>query len=159
MKHNLKTLQIYYKKYTNEAEEYLDKLIKELEHLKQKIYYKKDSFSAGQHCLINEILGENQQWKLLERKLRFAIGIWKLESLWEVINLGNPFQETKKKNQQLLKEIIRENQPIKHNVAVAKIGMEGVTEKTANKYLKTLLDAGFIKYDTETKTYSVIESA
>ena len=35
MKHNLKTLQIYYKKYTNEAEEYLDKLIKELEHLKQ----------------------------------------------------------------------------------------------------------------------------
>ena len=73
--------------------------------------------------------------------------------------MGNPFQETKKKNQQLLKEIIRENQPIKHNVAVAKIGMEGVTEKTANKYLKTLLDAGFIKYDTETKTYSVIESA
>jgi len=60
----------------------------------------------------------------------------------------HPFALERKQNIQKVKELIRENQPVKNDVLVAYVGIEtGVTSKKALEYLKMLQDGGFAVFD------------
>jgi len=69
----------------------------------------------------------------------------------------NPFVLQRRQNIQTLKEIIREDQPIKYDTILATLGVYGLTRKTINDYIETLTMAKMIKFDTATRTYSIVE--
>ena len=70
--------------------------------------------------------------------------------------MKNPFVEARKQNIQLTKELIRDHkEPMPHSKIIALLGVYGVTEKTANSYLKVLHDAGFIEWNPESKAWIV----
>lgn len=69
----------------------------------------------------------------------------------------NPFVIQRRENIQTLKEIIRDNSPVKHDKVTAMMGIYGVTPKTTASYLKILNDLGFINYNGAEKEWSIIE--
>jgi len=67
----------------------------------------------------------------------------------------NPYVEARKRNIQTLKELIRDESPIKHNRVVAIMGVEGLREKTVLSYLKILQNADFIAWNNDENTWKI----
>lgn len=66
----------------------------------------------------------------------------------------HPWLKTRRQNIQKLKQMIEEDQPIEHDALIAYGALEiGASAKTINEYLRILVDAKFVVWDGNNKSW------
>ena len=67
----------------------------------------------------------------------------------------NPYVRARQQNIQAMKEIIRDEQPIRQSKLMGLMGIYGLREKTILSYLKVLQDSGFVEYNGKEETWKI----